>query len=107
MGRGMRKNNSLRHESAASVALIALLRFEADACRLRGWLMHAYDLLNSDTPLAADKLWLLKEDIREAGNLAHKLIEIYDKGENSRDRPTERGRGPWAPKRPRGGSREA
>ena len=79
----MRRNNSLRHESDASAAIIALLRFEADACRLRGWLVHAYDILNSDTPLAPDKLWLLKEDIREAGNLARKLIDIYDnKGES-------------------------
>jgi hypothetical protein len=78
----MRRNHPLRHESAASAAIVALLRFEADACRLRAWLIHAHDLLNSDTPLAPDKLWLLKEDIREAGNLARKLIDIYDnKGE--------------------------
>jgi hypothetical protein len=69
------------------------LRFEADACRLWTWLVHAYELLDSDMPLAADKLWLLKEDVCEAANLARKLIDIYDNtGEHCLDWPTDRGR---------------
>ena len=77
----MRSNNSLPHEGGASAAFVALLRFEADAYRLRAWLIHAYELLDSDAPLAADKLRLLKEDVSEAAHLARKLIEIYDKGD--------------------------
>jgi hypothetical protein len=90
---GMRSTNHLRQESGASAAFIALLRFEANAYRLRAWLIHAYDLLESDMPLAADKLRLLKEDVSEAADLARKLIDIYDnKGEPYVDRPTKRGK---------------
>ena len=74
----MRNNNPLRHESNASASFVALLRFEPDAYRLRAWLIHAYDLLASDMPLAADKLQLLKEDVSEAADLARKLIDLYD-----------------------------
>jgi hypothetical protein len=77
----MRSNNSLPHEGGAPAAFVALLRFEADAYRLGAWLIHAKDLLDSDMPLAADKLRLLKEDVSEAAHLARKLIEIYDKGD--------------------------
>jgi len=78
----MRSNNPLRLEGNASAAFVALLRFEPDAYRLRAWLIHAYDLLASDMPLAADKLQLLKEDVTEAADLARKLIDLYDnKGE--------------------------
>jgi hypothetical protein len=87
MGAGMRSNNPLRLEGGAPAAFVALLRFEADAYRLRAWLIHAYDLLDSDMPLAADKFRLLKEDVSEAADLARKLIEIYDKGERCVDRP--------------------
>jgi hypothetical protein len=69
-GQGMRKNNPLRLESRTSAAFLALLRFEADACRLRAWLLHAYELLDSDMPLAADNAG--------CANLAGKLIDIYD-----------------------------
>ncbi|HET9534651.1 MAG TPA: hypothetical protein VFP43_04805 [Mesorhizobium sp.] len=66
----MRSNDHLQHESGASAAFVALLRFEADAYRLRAWLIHAYELLDSDAPLGADKLRLLKEDVSEAADLA-------------------------------------
>lgn len=81
----MRSNNPLRHEREAAAAFVALLRFEADAYRLRAWLIHAYDLLDSDMPLATDKVRLLKEDVSEATDLACRLIDIYtNKGEHNR-----------------------
>jgi hypothetical protein len=87
----MRSNNSLRHERDASAAFIALLRFEADAYRLRAWLIHAYDLLDGDMPVAADKLRLIKEDVSEAADLARKLIDIYDnRGKDHVDRQVDR-----------------
>jgi hypothetical protein len=89
----MRNNNSLRNESSASAAFVALLRFEADAYRLRAWLIHAHDLLESNMPLAAGKLELLKEDVGKAADLARRLIDIYDnKGEHYVDRPAKRGK---------------
>jgi hypothetical protein len=47
------------------------------------WLIHAYDLLESDRPLGADELQLLKEDVGEAADLARKLINIYDNSSKS------------------------
>jgi hypothetical protein len=87
MGAVMRDNNSVRHDGGAPSPFVALLRFEADAYRLRAWLIHAFDLLDSEMPLAADELRLLKEDVSEAADLARKLIEIYDnQGERYFDR---------------------
>jgi hypothetical protein len=65
-------------ESGAPAACLALLRLETDAYRLRAWLIHAYDLLDSDSSLAPNEFELLKEDVRAAADLACKLINIYD-----------------------------
>lgn len=86
----MQSNNPLRHGGGAPAALLPLLRFEADAYRLRAWLIHAYDLLESDRPLGADEIQLLKEDVGEAADLARKLINIYDDSvEHYSDPPSE------------------
>jgi hypothetical protein len=86
----MQSNNHLRHGGGAPAAFVALLRFEADAYRLRAWLIHAYDLLESDRPLGADEIQLLKEDVGEAADLARKLINIYDDSvEHYSDPPSE------------------